>query len=71
MRIHFKKNPNIAKALNSQLKKGKSKKTILMPVDKKGVEVDWFHGWEGVARLAKAYGLDLSLIHISEPTRPY
>ena len=60
MRIHSKKNPNIAKALNSQLKKGKNKKTILMPVDKKGVEVDWFTGWEGVARLAKAYGLDWS-----------
>ena len=52
MRIHFKKNPNIAKALNKQLKKGKTKKTILMPIDKNGKEIDWFHGWEGVQRLA-------------------
>jgi|TARA_R100000149_G_scaffold55560_3_gene24718 hypothetical protein len=58
MRIHFKKNPNIAKALNKQLKKGKTKKTILMPIDKNGKEIDWFHGWQGVQRLAKAYGLD-------------
>ena len=56
MRIHSKKNPNIAKALNKQLKKGKTKKTILMPIDKNGKEIDWFHGWEGVQRLAKAYG---------------
>ena len=29
-----------------------------MPIDKNGKEIDWFHGWEGVQRLAKAYGLD-------------
>jgi|TARA_E500000318_G_scaffold64655_1_gene59746 hypothetical protein len=59
MRIHSKKNPNIAKTLNRKLKRNKNTKIpITMPVDKNGVQVDWFTGWEGVARLAKVYGLD-------------
>jgi hypothetical protein len=28
----------------------------LMPVGKDGKEVDWFYGWPGIQKLAKAYG---------------
>ena len=28
----------------------------LMPTDKKGNDIDWFHGWSGIEKLTKALG---------------
>lgn len=39
------------------MKKIKKKVNVkLMPIGKDGKEVDWFYGWPGIQKLAKAYG---------------
>lgn len=39
------------------MKKNKNRLAKLLPIGKDGKEVDWFYGWPGVQKLAKAFGV--------------